>query len=66
MERGCRLSIQFIHKKMDKEADKPQRCMVVIIITPTVGVDALALNDKIKSEFLLFSLLELRSGIRSN
>jgi hypothetical protein len=40
--------------------------MVDIIITPTVGVDALALYDKIKAEFLFFSLLELRSGIRSN
>jgi len=40
--------------------------MVVIIIMPTVGVDASALYNKIKAEFLLFSLLEPRSGIRSN
>jgi len=40
--------------------------MVVIIIMPTVGVDASALYNKIKAEFLLFSLLEPWSGIRSN
>jgi hypothetical protein len=34
----------------EEEADKPQRRMVVIIITPVAGVDALTLYDKIKSE----------------
>ena len=34
----------------DDEADKPQRRMVVIIVTPKAGVDALALYDKIKAE----------------
>jgi hypothetical protein len=62
----CRLSIQFIHtqKKTDKEANKPQHCMVVIIITPTVGINALALYDKIKAEFLFSPCLN--SGVESD
>ncbi len=46
--------LSTIHKKQntmsDDEADKPQRRMVVIIITPKAGVDASALYDKIKAE----------------
>jgi hypothetical protein len=46
------ISSHQIKKTMSdsEEAEKPQRRMVVIIITPKAGVDALALYDKIKSE----------------
>ena len=38
--------------------------MVVIIITPTVGLNALALYDKIKAEFLFSPCLN--SGVESD